>query len=259
MTHLSVSAHDHPINLSSNQCNPEVKGLIRRSYRKIHVNHPYIKRRPWPGSRDVHSNHSQWAGAPASGSPANGPVCASVQCDARRTAYWLTAAITLFLLSYALHWMTVTLSGLSDGADVRPLARLIAISTATLVCVGVLCGCMLLAAGHVGQLQTSRKPVRLTDDVESVGICGASEMPHRSDYRRFVASRRAGGAYGCLPAQLRWFGQDGAARSGAPVGSAVPSCNVTTVQRRESGRCADLAQTWCGSSSDFYSRAPWRR
>jgi hypothetical protein len=253
MTHLSVSAQDHSINLSSYQCNPGVKGLIFKGYINIHVNHPYCRRRPWPGSRDVHSNHSQWAGAPASGTPANGPMHASVQCDAWRTAYRLTAAITLVLLSEALHWMMVTIIGLSDGVDVRPLARLIGISTATLGRVDELHGCMLPAAGRVGRLQISRKPVGRPDTVELVRLYGASGMPHNRDCRRYAASHRAGGAYGCLPAQLRWFGQDETARSGAPVDSAVPSCDVTTIQG-ESGRCTGMVQTGCGSSSDLCGR-----
>jgi hypothetical protein len=198
---------------------------------------------------DVHSNPSQWAGAPASGTPANGPVYASIQCDAWQTAYRLTAAITLMLLCVALHWMAVSIDGLSDGVSAWTLARLDIVSMATLVCLVVLCGCMLLAAGPVGRSQTSHKPVGTPDSGELVGFCVASGMPHRRDCRRYAASRRAGGAYGCLPAQLRWIVLDDTARSGTPVDSAVPSCDVTTAQG-ESGRCAVLAQTWSGLSGD---------
>jgi hypothetical protein len=193
---------------------------------------------PGLGRGTIIHNPSQWAGAPVSGTPANGPMYASVQCDARQTAYRLTAANTLFLLSESLHWMTVTAGGLCDGAESWSPARLNGVSTATLVCVVALYGCMLLAAGRVGRLQTSRKPVRTPDTVELVRFCGASGMTDLRNYRRFAAAHRAGGAYGLtsrVPAQLGWLGQDENARSGALVDRSVPNCNVPTVQRCESG------------------------
>jgi hypothetical protein len=153
------------------------------------------------------------------------------------------------LLGHESGHATTEIDSSSDEKRVRMLVRLIAVSMTTLVGVDVLLGCMLPAAIHVGRSQTSRKPVRLTDDVESVRFCGASGMPYGRDCRRYAASHRAGGDYGCLPAQLMWFGQAETVRSGAPVDSAVPSCDVTTVQGG-SERCAGMVQTGCGSSSD---------
>jgi len=153
------------------------------------------------------------------------------------------------LLGHEAGQVATVIASSSDEKRVRMLVRLIAVSMTTLVGVDVLLGCMLLEAGRVGRSQTSRKPVGIPDTVELVRLYGVSGMPLGRDYRRFGASRRAGGGYGCLPAQFRWFGQAETERSGAPVDSAVPSCDVTTVQG-ESGWCAELAQTWSGLSGD---------
>ena len=89
-TALSFGTPDHLINLSSNQHQAVLTHWIWKRYRKLMSNS--IRRRPLPGSREVHLNLSQRVGARATVAPAKGLMCPRVQCRSRRTTCRLIAA-----------------------------------------------------------------------------------------------------------------------------------------------------------------------
>lgn len=273
--HLRGETPDHQINLSSNQCMPVVTALIRKRYRKLMSSSN--KRRPLPGSREEHHNHSQWAGVPDSGSPAKGLMCASVPCEPRRAEYRLKAANILDRLwKEAISRVAVnvnqplqnvrivdffgkyceagratmeTFCGLNGGANAWAPARINAGGTATLDGVGELRSYLLLATGHDGLLHTGGDAMGTPENFELVGLYGASGMSHGRDYRRFGASHRAGGATlatGRAPGQLRQTSQDLDALLGALADGPVTSRDLSNSWRRGSGWCSDSFQKISG-------------
>jgi len=99
-------------------------------------------------------------------------------------------------------------------------------------------GGTLVAVGLNGPSQTAATPTGTPVDVELVGFCGASGMPHRRDCGRIPASRRPGGVTQPTSHERGQFRQTGEDRK------------MANCQSRDRDWYVGMVLAWSGSSSD---------